>query len=284
MTAVIIGDGAPAVLNELSATLRERTLALARELDGPIYEAYTPWLCARPVIEERIPTELTHAPYLRGDVVTDARYLHATAGFLNAHPDLILAHLIGSRSDWDLCTDTSTRPRLTSALQKACADIRNTSPFMDAVFDSVVEVVVPLKQQRARGLSSQFARGAIFLGLSDGYCPMNLALDIVHEMGHQALALLQSSDPLFVSDPRAPVYSEVRHALRPAAQSLHAAGAIAFMTRFVSDSNARSHIHPDFYVPMSEALLRAVRALRAHCEFTAVGNQILSDFEAVALE
>lgn len=275
--SVLVGRSAPAVLRSISDQLKRRTLdqSQVRGLQ------YTPWLCSFPVLDPgRIPQILLETPYMRGRAVSDRQYLGSIAKVMRAEPALILDQLIGNPEDWNIHCDVAvTRPMMIVELDDISDHVRGISTFFDDVFDAVVEMVVPLHQPRARGLSSQLMRGVIFLGYAPGYSSIDLALDLVHEMGHQALALLQSCDPLFVSNPHAPVFSEVRHAARPAVQSLHAAAAISFMLEYVSNADIPNHLHPDFDITLSDALERAVAALHESCRFTDLGEQILLDFE-----
>lgn len=281
MAHLIVGDGADAVLAALSGRLRAQTLALCNSLDGRDFSTYSPLMAGRPVWPEPAPDLLLEAPReTEGEVIVARDYLQALTGFLDAHPDL-LVELIGSRDDWSICESVrETRQPMIAALIDTRNTVVNASPFFAGAYNALIQWIVPLQQPRPRGWSLQNARGMIFLGFQDGYDATNLALDLVHEMGHQALALFQSADPIFVTDPRAPVYSEVRKTYRPAIQSLHAAAAIAFMTRFLADVDKLDHHHPDFHQSLPDTLERAVATLRKNCEFTPVGAQILEDFAA----
>jgi hypothetical protein len=277
--SVILGDAAPQVLREVSRTLRNKTLRRVGMPDGGLY---SPWLSCYPVLDlQQLPPDLLTLRYAPGKTIADGRYLRAVAEFLRAYPALVLDELIGSGDDWALHVDVEQeRPEMVDELDDIVAHVRDVSPILDRSFDAVVEIVVPLRQPRARGLSSELMRGAIFLGYPPGNCQVDLALDLAHEMGHQSLALLRSCDPLFASDPRASVYSEVRHTERPAIQSLHAAAAIAFMLRYLLDARIPDHRHPDFEMSLGEVLARALHALLALCRFTDIGEQVISDFRS----
>jgi hypothetical protein len=219
----------------------------------------------------------------KGIVITSRDYLEASSEFLKSKPELLLNDLIGRSRDWEmLCEINEIRPEMAIELRSICFEIQRTSIFFRKVFGSLICSIVPLKDQRARGLSSDLIRGEIFIGYPQGYSRTLLAMDIVHEMGHQALSLVLSCDDIFISDPRIPVFSEIRHTDRPAIQSLHAAAAIAYMTLYVKQIGAPSQRHPDCPDDLSETLHRAVNALTKTCKFTPVGDQVLRDFDEIA--
>lgn len=167
-------------------------------------------------------------------------------------------------------------------LDQAKTLIVKSSHFFECVYPLLVEMLIPLRQPRARGWTCQYARGAIFLGFAPQYSIFNLALDLVHEIGHQALALFQSADRVIAGDWNTPVYSEVRRTYRPAIQSLHAAAAIAFMCSFAEELGLPRYVHPEFDDSLPKALTRATSYLREACEFTSIGASIMDDFEELA--
>lgn len=280
---LIVGEAAPGTIGMLSQRLRRATLAAARAADKHHYAAYSPWLCVRPRIATSLVGEtLIKARYRRHRIVTRQPYMHLVSEFLARHFAGELSTLIGSSEDWALCQDVETeRPDYVPTLDGIIDALRRRSPFFDAVFPSLIELIVPLREPRPRGWSLQAARGVIFLGFPPGYSRTDLTLDVVHELGHQALGLIQSIDPIFTSDFMAPIYSEVRHVERPAIQSFHAAAAIAFMHRYLVDIDRPDHIHPDFTVPMHVALGRTIATLRAKATLTPIGGRLLDEFESL---
>jgi len=284
-SGVIIGDAAVDVLNQLSTELQNKTVEFAKyTTPNEDYSEYSSWMCLYP-INVRPPKRLLSQPKnLVGSVVMQKDYLTEIAYFIDNNPQLIQTHLIGTAEDWEVLTDIETqRPQMASELEDICIYIRDVSPFFDNIFNALVTNIIPLKQSRARGLSSDLIRGTLFLGYPPGYSSILLAMDVVHEMGHQALSILLSADPIFISDPDQPVYSEIRHTERPAIQSLHAASAIAYMVHLIKDTGCPQQLHPDCPDDLSKTLLKAISSLNKACQFTEVGEQILSDFNAVAL-
>lgn len=281
---MILGVRGVEALRHVADSLRERTRATAEEISARNLSFYTPWLGFAPVIGNELSNErLLDLPYLRGSVIADEAYLREVARFLARHEDLTVANLIGSKEDWAILqTPACVRPDVVRAIVSASAVTTSASSFFKEIYDVVVEMVIPLASPRARGWSCHYMRGVIFLGLAPNYPTLDLALDLVHELGHQSLALLQSCDPIIASDHFAPVYSQVRRAMRPAIQSLHAAAAIAYMTQFAHDIGQSSYVHPEFDAPMPVVLRHALTSLDLACAFTDVGNAVMEDFHAIA--
>jgi hypothetical protein len=280
--SIIIGDDAARALQKISESLRAKTWASC----GLRTSSYSPWLCASPILKAaEMPELLTKGRYVRHEVVHDPGYLAEISNFMQSHRELLLEPLIGDEQDWEIHVRVSDeRPEMVDELNALVESVRRTSAFFEHSIPSLLEIVVPLRQPRARGLSCDLFRGVVFLGYPTGYSELNLALDLTHELGHQALGLLRSCDPLFLSDPGLPVFSEVRHTERPALLSLHAASAIAFMLRYALDAGCADHIHPDFNVTLGFALERGLDALTKVCKFTAVGRQVVDEFYELLAE
>lgn len=262
--------------------------ALSEALDGKTLEsygrmpAYAPPQCLTTYgIETNLPS-LYFESKRDGYVNVDQQYLEGIWKLFLNQRDVLLDELIGSDEDWRIYTDINERSALSKKINHAIKNIKNNSPYYDEIFDSMVKEVVPLKQPRARGLSLDIYRGSVFLGAPVSYPEILLELDIVHEVGHQVLSVLNSCDPVIDGDYNTPVYSEIRHTERPAIQSLHATFAIAFMLKYLVDIDRPEQLHPDCPDLLSTTLQRAVDALWGSCDFTSVGESVLEDFYFLA--
>jgi hypothetical protein len=283
MAGVLFGEEGVGNIKYLSAELRRKTLELARRIDNNDYPHYTPWLCIRPLLTKPMSQcALCYINHTPGAILTSTTHLKKIESFLEENHDLTLSNLIGSREDWKILVSGRRRKSVTLELTAAIDFMLAKSNYLNDVYTSLVDMVIPLRQSRARGWSCQYARGAVFLGFPRVYSQLDLALDLAHEMGHQALALLQSSDALIASDWDAPVYSEVRKTNRPAFQSLHAAAAIAFMVKLAKDAEYNDYVHPEFSYPLTVALHNSVLSLRQSCKFTSLGASLMDDFDLIA--
>lgn len=284
MASIIFGEQGAQTIQALSFELQQRTLSRANELDQSCYEFYTPWLCLRPAIEGSLAGHaICHARYQPGHIAIDENYLEGITVLLDEHRSLTRDQLIGSYEDWQILENVDERSEVVPMLKDARACIQENSEFLSLVYTDLVQILVPLKQPRPRGWTCHYARGAVFLGFAPQYSIFDLALDLVHEMGHQALALFQSADRLIASNLDAPIYSEVRRTFRPAIQSLQATAAIAYMTHLAEAAGLSRYVHPEFTVSLPESLQLAIGHLKKGCEFTAVGQEIMNDFEELAV-
>jgi HEXXH motif-containing protein len=130
-------------------------------------------------------------------------------------------------------------------LESAIQHISKIKSFNE-LFSSSLRSVVPLGEipespclrKNGSGFSAHWLKGAVFLSLPQEhpFPHLELAINLVHEMGHQALMFYQDADPIIEkTDFDRPVYSMIRKTFRPAIMSLHALVAIYFMYYFVHE-------------------------------------------------
>lgn len=88
------------------------------------------------------------------------------------------------------------------------------------------------------GFSNHLFRGAVFLSLPrvEDTAFFELALNLIHECGHQALMVYQCSDEILNEDLSSPIYSVIRKTERPAILSFHAAIATAYMVEWLMEA------------------------------------------------
>ncbi|MBC7457958.1 MAG: hypothetical protein H7235_06745 [Bdellovibrionaceae bacterium] len=123
------------------------------------------------------------------------------------------------------------------------------------LLDSSVKFFVPLigvsskdeLRSGGSGKSAHWLKGAIFLSLPT--TPKNsileLALNIVHELGHQILMVYQDADQILIN-PNEEIYSSVRKTKRPAIMSFHALIAVYFMLFFLKNLSVADEDQRDF--------------------------------------
>lgn len=109
-------------------------------------------------------------------------------------------------------------------------------------FSSLVRLLIPLHatgevpRQGGVGFSTEHMKGAVFLSVPSqpNHKVLELAINLVHEMGHQALMIYQASDAILNCELGKPVFSGVRKTFRPAIHSFHALIALSFMVDFLN--------------------------------------------------
>lgn len=169
--------------------------------------------------------------------------------------------------------------------------IKETSPWMFEVFQSLTRVFVPIgcpKGYAKAGFSSNLAKGFVFYWYPDEYQEervFEMAIDYVHEASHQLTFLLNGIDPLIKGDDKEPVYSAIKGCERPAILALHGAIALSYMCLFRVFHRKVS----GEYLFRSQKKLKeerqklseTIRRLQETCEFTEVGTRIMKDLEFV---
>jgi HEXXH motif-containing protein len=134
------------------------------------------------------------------------------------------------------------------------------------------------------GNSNHESIGAIYLSIPEVECStLQLAINIAHEVGHQALMIFQTSDSIIVPEQLSRnVYSCVRKVDRPAIQSFHALVALVYMRDFLKGINLqnKSKLEIDY---IKTELIDYECKLKANVwdfkkiSFTEIGSKIYSD-------
>lgn len=128
--------------------------------------------------------------------------------------------------------------------------ISHVHPSLSRLFDRLIGAVIPVTpingdwrdlREYGTGLSTHALRGALFMSLPySSPILFEHTLNLVHELGHQVLMTYQCCDPLFPSGCEyIESFSVIRRTTRPAAKSLHALVATAFMVELLN------HVNPD---------------------------------------
>jgi hypothetical protein len=185
-------------------------------------------------------------------------------------------------------TDISTdRPDAISAFKEGRAMVK-ACPFLESVYSSLVEFVVPQDRARPSGFDSPFAFGAVFRTFPVGRGGLLAGFQIAHAMGHQAALLLRSVDPLIKSDPEALIDYEVREDRRSAYHGLVSVVALAYMVmlqhaiygRGVQALIADDHVSGyDAHLP--NALRKGIRSVDGQAQFTPIGKRVVSELRAL---
>lgn len=166
-------------------------------------------------------------------------------------------------------------------------------------WNSIVQGIVPLRitgqfSDNRAAFSSHLLRGAVFRAIpkeSDPFWRLDLAVDLAHELGHQALILYQSADSIIASDLSTQVFSGIRRTERPSIMSFHAAAALAYIIEFLTSlfdkpqnlqklsDTEKSYAEKELADARSQMreTLEACRVL----EFTSLGDKLFSEFESL---
>lgn len=148
----------------------------------------------------------------------------------------------------------------------------------------------PLRKDGA-GLSTHFYRKGIFLSLPlvPDRVKVELLLNLVHELGHQALFTYQRHDKIAYDCHRTPVFSAIRRTKRPLIQSIHAMVAIVYMLELIISAPEKFlGLGDQIYIKerfrgLIDDLKKAVEALD-RVEFTKLGKLIYREAVAICLK
>ncbi len=288
---------------KLSIELNRKSLERANSAVRSEFLEYRPWMSCH----ERL-GYFASSDYAASDAVGGARVVSdaATLSFLNdafsSSPDLHLGHL-GIAEATGLCVETldmSRAARIAQAVPAALDWIVRADESLAARAAEFVKQVIPMgarpplrgRSPYGRGVSSHLYRGGIIIDLPEveEHGDVELAINLAHEMGHQALMVYQNADPIIDGDLRAPVYSAIRREHRPAIKSFHALVALAYMKEFavqaLGDSALSSQRRARLEVrigQIDEALRSGARALReSGVKLTALGGELLAECESSA--
>ena len=223
-------------------------------------------------------------------------YLEKPLGILTDH-DLLSKIQLKTTTDfslsviteWDTQSQISLKPdsRLADTLEKTLELLKICDPLLLRLIERCIKLIVPITHElngvpTKRGFSSHKCFGMVFLTFYSQFDPeVELSIDLVHEVGHHCLMLLQYIDRIIEGDQTAPVYSSVRKVERPAIMAFHALVAGHFMIRFMD--SYRLAYSSDLLVDRSEHLrenqVLCMRDLEKTCKFTKIGQSILNEIK-----
>lgn len=194
------------------------------------YPDYTPFMSLNES-RENLPRLLLEKKSL---LVKDNDYLKHISDFYSPPAN----NRLGDKNTVEFGFDQSKEEVFDTALEFF---ISNNSFVVD-IFKSIVKNIIPMRtiesevRKEGVGNSNRESIGALYLSapsVEPKY--LQLAINIAHEVGHQALMLYQTSDSIIhPAELTRNVYSAVRRVDRPAIQSFHALVAVVYMRDFVN--------------------------------------------------
>jgi hypothetical protein len=187
-------------------------------------------------------------------------------------------------------TDTKIIQNFSYYFNAASSILSQACPWIKEMYDFLVHQVIFLKMKGGdiKAMSAHFMKGALVFRSFDTNNLSNiidLAVDIAHEVGHQALMVLLTSNEIISSSYDAPVYSGARKANRPAIQSLHSAVALTYMIKCLESI---LNNFSDLETSLKEKLLNKKLELETNlemnlqslidtCEFTNFGGIVIRE-------
>ncbi len=208
------------------------------------YPVYTPFMSLNEG-RERLPNLLLEKKSL---LVKNNEYLNQISEFYTPPAN----NYLGDKNTVEFGFDQSKEEVFDLALDFFCSN----NSFVVYVFKSIVKNIIPMRtiesevRKEGVGNSNRESIGALYLSAPSAEPKhLQLAINIAHEVGHQALMLYQTSDSIIEpSELTRNVYSAVRRTERPAIQSFHALVALVYMRDFVAsiDLSKLNEFEKDF--------------------------------------
>lgn len=171
-------------------------------------------------------------------------------------------------------------------------------PHLKTRWEKLIEFVIPVGYIKAeptllgRGLSNHLYRKAILIQLPQPSIKQELqiALNLVHELGHQTLITYQNADLIVSSNREHQVYSIIRNTNRPIIRSFHAYFVTGSMLEFLIAAQNLQLPDPlsaqirDETAKLRGLLLNGSMELRkAPVTFTPLAMEIINELESLAL-
>jgi hypothetical protein len=298
---MLIGKGAADFISQLNTDLAQKTVAHASSKLHQSFPRFVPWMCLVCLTDiDSIDVSILYEEYDKGNLLTNREKLFRIAEFLRKEGRPIVDAGVGPAAGL-------TSPEIISVMEDvklarpdgiACytasqALLLESDPLFSGLFNALVQFVVPMRSSSGRfGYSTHLARGAIFLSLAEDKHPkISMAVDLAHELGHQALMVFQSADPLLASPLDEPLWSGIRQAYRPAIQCMQAMAALSYMIILTksliknSEFTALERAYTEEnYNSQIEKIKSTLCSLKQACRFTNVGKRIMEEFEYVIEE
>lgn len=281
---------------DLVGELNKKTKQMAETDIGKVYSHYEPWMCYPACYDF---WSGSRPPALGGNndfpgIITDPAalsFLHEAFSDAETRPfGRLDYHGSGMRvAKGDVAELNRFKVEMNQARQMLCAADKSFCQRLE----TLVYHIIPLgpvhddnlMRKDGSGLSLHHYRGGILLGLpaTGPFSVPELAINLAHELGHQAAMVYQYADRILKSDFDTPVYSAVRKTVRPGLMSFHALVALAYMYEFLKflpfqavgkewgDYFGRRlmEIHSDFEVGLQTI---------SHISFTELGAGMMGEF------
>ena len=174
--------------------------------------------------------------------------------------------------------------------EKSLEIISIICPWIKNLYNLLVKKVYFLEPEikNIKAMSTHFLKGAIIFRASNSNSIIdciNLAVDIVHEIGHQVLMHYLTADRIILSSYNQLIFSGAKNADRPAIKSLHSAIALTYMIYFLNNlNNIRNIIYfEDFKIfeikrdKFKMQLEKNLNSLLKNCKFTNLGEIIITE-------
>lgn len=284
----LIGTSASRRLAAIENKLNAQSLAKVEVGTRQHHQRYAPWMSMPKAMDQVIPVTPRGPALSREELAA----MHA---FLKGDASNLAAIGMCSSEFHVLHESTEAIDAFYQEIDEAMTLIKYVTPNMADLWTALVRELLPLEPNSTTskirylgsGISNHHYRGGIFthLPIPEEFRTEELAINLVHELGHQALIVYQYADRLFECDPATEVYSAIRKVNRPLVMSFHAVAALAFMCEFTRLAMRRGAKESRAYLEKrhQEITFDLHIGLKAieHIKFTEFGALLVRELSAV---
>lgn len=283
----------------LSEQLALQTKQCAEITTMQQFPCYQPWMCcpARYDVWSVSPYVQAMGDRATSPAVVDPQQLQFLQHAFSTAPEQPFGHLKTGQTNFRICDSLSADLLQYSTELNAAIFLLTTADTTLAVrWQHLVCQVIPLGplesgtpvRREGYGMSNHLYRGGIFVGLPSVFpgSTIELAINLAHELGHQAAMVYQYADCLLETEHATPVYSAVRKTERPAIMSFHAVVALLYMVEFLWHARRLVKIPADAayagqrWKTLREDLAMGLAALQS-LQLSVLGKGMLQECEDV---
>lgn len=292
--ALLCGIGSPESLTRFNRKLQSQAVADTQKALGIHFDHFELWMCHE---NERVNLQSMHdlnsgkeLEIVRGVKLSRMARSFGLDGAPLARLDRkAISFAVGSPNSIEIESLLVLLEEVENFNESYCPQFNNK-------IRSVVKQVVPIVAQdpelhptreNGSGFSNHHLRGMVFLSLprAHGASFIELALNLAHEVGHQALMVYQCGDEILADDLSQPVYSIIRRTSRPAILSFHAVVATAFMLEWLMEAApyliiSREYLHKRWRGLVKD--LEAAISVFNGIKFTSFGLIIFNEIRLLA--
>ncbi len=288
----VTGSHATTRVCKMVEVLDQKELENTNRLTGMHFSKFEPWMSCTDELDFFVKNQ----SIINGPIVTDrASLLHIANTLQKAQAPL---GRIGMLETDAFYIDQKPSETFTNQVHQGLKLAFSALPHLKTRWDKLIDAVIPVSYIKAeptllgRGLSNHRYRKAIFIQLPKQSIrqELQIALNLVHELGHQTLITYQNADLIISSNREYEVYSIIRNTKRPIIRSFHAFFVTGSMLEFLIAAQKLQlsdqlsiQIREETAKLKSLLLSGSMELRKAPVTYTPLASEIIDELESLAL-